>query len=229
MTGSEARAAVRAAGPLPDDEIARRVVAGEIDLFEVLMRRHNPRVYRAIRGILRSEAEVEDAMQQAYLHAYAHLGEFRGDSTFSTWLLRIAVNEGLGRLRGRDRLVLLDDLSAPPEEEASGRESPEDRAAAREAMGMLEKAIDRLPLALRTVYLLREVDGLSTGDAADVLGISPEAVKVRLHRARLALRDLVAAEVGQGAAGAFPFLAPRCDRVVAAVLAEIGAGPRRAS
>ncbi len=206
---------------LPDSEIVPRVVAGEVALFEVLMRRHNPRVYRAIRSILRDEAEVEDAMQQAYLQAYSHLSEFQGASSFATWLVRIAMNEALARLRRRERLVPMDELPESADDGAERPGSPEDGAAAREAMTLLEKAIDRLPVHYRTVYMLREVEQMSTAEAARALDLSEEAVKIRLHRARLALRDLLAEEIGQTAPTAFPFLAPRCDRVVAGVLAAI--------
>jgi RNA polymerase sigma-70 factor (ECF subfamily) len=211
-----------------DEEIVRRVVAGETALFEVLMRRHNPRVYRAIRAILRDEAEAEDAMQQAYLHAYAGLRAFEGASAFSTWLVRIAMNEALGRVRKSARLLHVEDLP----EEAEGdhvttpRENPEERAEAREAVRILERTIDRLPLPYRTVIMLRDVQQLTTEEAAEALGISGDAVKVRLHRARLVLRERVAETLGRGAAEAFPFLAPRCDRVVAGVMAAIAAGAR---
>ncbi|ACL63851.1 RNA polymerase, sigma-24 subunit, ECF subfamily [Anaeromyxobacter dehalogenans 2CP-1] len=209
-----------------DDEVVARVLEGDVALFEVLMRRHNPRLYRAIRSVLRDEAEVEDAMQQAYLQAYAHLGDFQGQAAFSTWLVRIGVNEALMRLRGRGRLVL---AAEPPEGGRVGEEehvadpSPEDQAATHEARALLEQAVDRLPLHLRTVYVLREIEQLSTAEVAAALELGEEAVKVRLHRARLALRELIAARVGQSAPKAFGFLAPRCDRVVAAVLAAIPA------
>jgi RNA polymerase sigma-70 factor (ECF subfamily) len=207
-----------------DGEVVARVLEGDVALFEVLMRRHNTRLYPAIRSVLRDEAEVEDAMQQAYLQAYAHLGDFQGQAAFSTWLVRIGVNEALMRLRGRGRLVLVEE---PPEGGAAGEEervadpSPEDEAATHEARALLEQAVDRLPLHLRTVYVLREIEQLSTSEVAAALDLGEEAVKVRLHRARLALRELIAERVGKGAPEAFGFLAPRCDRVVAAVLAAI--------
>lgn len=225
VAGSEV---VRREALTPDAEIVARVTAGDRALFEVLMRRHNPRVYRTIRSILRDEAEVEDAMQQSYLLAYAHLAEFAGASSFATWLTRIAVNEAIGRLRRRGRLVR---LAAGNEEEeramrTSSMDTPEDGAATREAVRILERAIDRLPLPYRTVIVLRDLEQLSTADAASALGITDEAVRIRLHRARLALRDAYADEVSRGAAEAFPFHAPRCDRVVAAVMAALaGAGP----
>jgi RNA polymerase sigma-70 factor (ECF subfamily) len=207
---------------LPDEEIVRRVRAGEVALFEVLMRRHNPLVYRAIRGILRDEAEVEDAMQQAYLNAFVNLGDFAGAAAFSTWLVRIALNEALACLRRGARLEVVAEV---PENAEALMEcppgNPEDRAAAREAIHLLEAAVDRLPPAYRSVFMLREVQQLSTAEAADSLGLSEENVKVRLHRARLALKDALLAEVGPSAAAAFPFLAPRCNRVVASVMARI--------
>lgn len=211
------------AGGATDEEIVRRVVEGERALFEVLMRRHNPAVYRAVRSVLRDEGEVEDAMQQAYLRAYLHLADFEGASAFSTWLVRIALNEALARVRGRGRLVPVEALPEEPDGPAApvSPANPEDRAAAREAMALLEKAIDRLPLRYRTVYVLREVQGMSTADAARALDLTEDLVKVRLHRARVALRDLLAAALREQAPEAFPFLAPRCDRVVAGVLAAL--------
>ena len=224
MTRETRGASAGASGPAmgaaaSDAEIVRRVRAGEVALFEVLMRRHNPRIYRAARSVLRDEAEVEDAMQQAYLQAYLHLGEFQGKSSFSTWLVRITLNEALGRLRRRERLVSLEDL--PDRADGDATADLEDTVAAREAMTLLQNAIDRLPVHHRTVYVLREVDELSTEETAQALDVSEDVVKVRLHRARLALRDLLAEEAGLGAKSAYPFLAPRCDSVVAAVMAGI--------
>jgi RNA polymerase sigma-70 factor (ECF subfamily) len=207
---------------LTDAEVVRRVLAGERELFEVLMRRHDARVYRAVRAILRDEDEAEDAMQAAWLHAYQHLGGFAGAAAFSTWLVRIAVNEALGRLRRRSRLVPLPD---PGEEEPMQErpQDPEERAAAREAVQLLERAVDRLPAPYRTVFVLREVEQLSTREAAEALGIGEEALKVRLHRARAMLRRSLGDEVARAAPEAFPFLAPRCNRIVARVMDAIAA------
>lgn len=208
------------AAAVPDAELVERVRRGEPELFELLIRRYNPRVYRAIRGLLRDEAEIEDAMQQTYLLAYARLAEFAGEASFSTWLTRIAVNEALGRLRRHERA---ERVGPTGDEDAEGAdESPEDRAAAREAMGFLHRAIDRLSSAHRVVFVLRDVEELSTAETADVLGISHDLVKVRLHRARHALRHVLAEAAGRALAEAFPFLAPRCDRIVAAVMPHIG-------
>ena len=205
---------------LDDAEIVRRVVGGDVAVFEILMRRHNPRVYRTIRAIIRDETEVEDAMQQTYLLAYTHLGSFAGASSFATWITRIAVNEALGRRRKNARVVSLHG-SDPEDSTMASRPSPEDEAAHQESVRILERAIDRLPQGHRLVVMLRDVEQLSTAEVASALGTTEEAVRIRLHRARRALRDAWAEEVDEGVGAAFPFHAPRCDRVVAAVMAAL--------
>lgn len=204
---------------LSDAGVVRRVLGGEPALFEVLMRRHNQRVYRAVRSVLRDETECEDAVQQAWLDAYAHLGQFQGTAAFSTWLIRIALNEALVRVRQRPR----PSLAERGEENlmGTGPQDPETRAADREIGRMVEEAVDALPEGYRRVFMLREVDGMSTADTALSLGVSEEVVKVRLHRARLALRDLLYARAGPSAQSAFAFLGARCDRMVANVLERI--------
>ncbi|WP_373048844.1 RNA polymerase sigma factor [Vulgatibacter sp.] len=214
--------AARAAIPGPDDEtIVRRVLAGEVDLFEILMRRHNQRIYRAVRSILRDENEVEEVMQQAYVSAFEHLAQFQGSARLSTWLTRIAVHEAFGWLRKGRRLVAID---GGAEMEPAQGASPEQRAADREMVGWLEAAIDELPEGYRTVFVLREVEALSTAEAAEALELSEDAVKQRLHRAKAMLREQLAARMEANASGAFLFEAPRCNRVVAGVLARIHAG-----
>lgn len=208
-----------------DEEIVARVVAGERALFELLMRRHNRRVYRAVRAIVRDEAESEDAMQAAYLAAFSHLADFRGGAAFATWLTRIAVNEALGRLRKRANLVLVDDEPEGGEPPGGGPPDPEHRAAARELIAALEIAMDRLPAGYRAIFMLREVEGLSTADAAASLGIGEELAKVRLLRARRALRGELTTMLGKDAPTAFAFDAVRCDRVVKAVMARLLSGP----
>ena len=228
MNPDRAETAPLLAGQPSDEEIARRVLAGETALFEVVMRRHNQRVYRAIRAILRDEAEVEDAMQQAYLSAYLHLAEFEGSSRLSTWLVRIAVNEALGRLRRDRRLVALSDALEGTEMIQAPPESPEDTAERRELTAILERAVDGLPELYRTVFVLREVEGLSTADAADALGTNEDVVKTRLHRARALLHERLASLADSRTADLFPFHAPRCNRVVAAVMEAIARGAAHA-
>jgi RNA polymerase sigma-70 factor (ECF subfamily) len=212
---------------LTDGDVVRRVLAGEVELFEVLVRRHDGRAYRAARSILRDETEAEDAVQAAWLHAYQHLREFAGAAAFSTWLVRIAVNEALGRLRRRVRLTPLPD---PDDDEGANMDrrpdAPEDRAAAREAVRLLERAVDGLAPAYRTVFVLREVEQLSTRETAEALAIGEEAVKVRLHRARAMLRRALGEQVARAAPEAFPFLAPRCNRMAERVMEAIAGLPR---
>ncbi|QSQ22655.1 RNA polymerase sigma factor [Pyxidicoccus parkwayensis] len=215
--------------PASDEEIALRVRAGETALFEVLMRRHNQRVYRAVRSFLQDEAEVEDVMQQAYVQAFTHLSQFEGSSRFSTWLVRIAVNEALQRLKQRGRLVALDGgAHGTPEEDMKLLErneaDPERRAFGRELARLLEVTLDELPDIYRTVFMLREVEKLSTAECAEALSVSEEVVKTRLHRAKALVRQGMESRLDGQFEEAFTFQAPRCDRVVAAVLARIGVG-----
>jgi len=213
---------------LSDGEVVRRVVAGETALFEVLVRRHDQRVYRTARSILRDEDEAEDAMQQAWIQAYLHLGEFQGVAAFSTWIVRIAANEALQRLRRRGRLAPVEEVLEEDMMDRRG-EGPEERAAAREAARLVEREVDKLPEHYRTVFVLRDVDGLSTAETAEALGIGEEAAKVRLHRARGMLRSALSDVVGRAAPEAFQFLAPRCNRMVDAVMAAIARLPKGAA
>lgn len=198
---------------LSDDELVCRVRAGDAALFGAIMRRHNPRLYRVARAIVRDDAEAEDVLQQAYLSAYLHLGQFAGAARFSTWLTRIVVNEASARLRRRRAHARVEEVQA-----ASEAPTPEAQAMDREMIRALEAAIDGLPEIYRTVLVLREVEGASTAETAAVLDISEETVKVRLHRARALLDKVLYARLGE----AFGFQGARCDRVVAAVLARLG-------
>lgn len=213
---------------LSDEQVVERVLGGEVAMFELLMRRHNPRVYRTVRAILGEEAEVEDAMQQAYVSAYTHLGQFAGRARFSTWLTRIAVHEAIGRARRRGTRMETNFARDDGREDEDARlaasdPSPEHRAFSAELRSLLEHAIDALPPGYREVFVLREVEGLSTSEAAESLELTDEAVKTRLHRARALLKDELLAKTGGVAAEAFQFHAPRCDRVVGAVMGELGA------
>ncbi len=204
---------------LSDSEIVRRVRAGDLASFEILMRRHNQRIYRAARAILRDETEVEDVMQQAYINAFTHLHQFEERSRFSTWLTRIAVNEAIGR---RQRMHQATPATGNEVATATSTQpTPEHLAYAGELQRLLEEAVDGLPDAYRTVFMLRDIEGLSTSETGEALELGDEAVKTRLHRARAMLRGAVASRIGGAAASAFRFHAPRCDRVVAAVLSRI--------
>ena len=201
--------------PLTDAEIVRRVVDGDTALFEILVRRYNQRVYRAVRAVLRGDEDVEDVMQQAYLSAFAHLGQFAERAQFSTWLIRIAVNEALARLRKRGRVEW-----EIPEMESSAP-SPEQQAQTSQIRAIVEEELDALPATYRTVLVLRDVEGLSTAEAASALEVSEDVVKTRLHRARAMVRDGLARRAGQSLQDVYSFGNARCDRVTAAVMARV--------
>jgi RNA polymerase sigma-70 factor, ECF subfamily len=209
---------------LTDEQIVVRVVAGQTALFEVLMRRHNERVYRAARSIVKDESEAEDVMQQAYVNAYSHLRQFDGRSRFSTWLTRIAIHEALARARRRGRYIDMD-LEQPSTLTLATAIAipldPERLAFSRELGGLMESAIDRLPDGAREVFILRMVEGMDTEEVAVALNVSEAVVKTRLSRARAVLRRELSAQTEAAAANTFRFLRPRCDRVVAAVLVRI--------
>jgi RNA polymerase sigma-70 factor (ECF subfamily) len=224
--------AAAAPSSLTDAEIVARIRAGDRALFEILMRRHNQRIYRAARAVVKDEDEVEDVMQQAYINAYMHLDQFEDRSQFSTWLIRITLNEAFGRRRKRQAESMsrvpsdiAEDPGAFMETITSSQPDPERQAYAQELHRMLEQAVDTLPETYRTVFMLRDIEGLSTSETGEGLGLGEEAVKTRLHRARAMIRRAVTARIGDVAAGAFQFQAPRCDRVVEAVLAGIAQEP----
>jgi RNA polymerase sigma-70 factor (ECF subfamily) len=207
----------------PDGELIHEVLAGNTAVFELLMRRYNERLYRAARSIVRDDLEAEDVLQQAYVNAFTHLRQFNGTALFSTWLTRITINEALARVRRRGRYEVFDGDSpiADPFMLQNRVDNPERQAFARELRLLLEWAIDALPNGMREVFVLREVEGLSTAEAADCLGISDDVVKTRLSRGRAMLRRLLMERTGATAAEAFRFYRPRCDRIVAGVLARI--------
>jgi RNA polymerase sigma-70 factor (ECF subfamily) len=218
--------AVPIPGELPDDEIVRRVVAGERELFELLLRRYNQRIYRAVRAILRNRDDAEDVMQQAYVNAYRHLGQFEGRSGFATWLTKIAMREAAARNRKTLSLLhvvpelqgesTMNDFPEPSPD-------PEARAVAADLMQHVEAEVAALPEHYRSVLLLREVEGLSTEETAECLELSVDVVKTRLHRARTMLRDALYRRAGVGIQTIFTFGSSRCDRVVARVMDEIRA------
>src|SRR5262245_11560169 len=168
-------------GEQADDEVIRQVLDGNTAMFELLMRRYNERVYRAARSIVRDEQEAEDVMQQAYVNAFMHLRQFNGTAQFSTWLTRIAINESLARVRRRGRYETLDgeasELSnVEPFMFRKPSENPERAAFSRELRALLEEAIDTLPDGMREVFVLRDVEGLSTSEAAECLRVSEDVV-----------------------------------------------------
>jgi RNA polymerase sigma-70 factor (ECF subfamily) len=225
---------IGAGAPLADEELVDRVRAGDTASFEVLMRRHNQRVYRVARAVLRGNRDAEDVMQQAYVNAFKTIGQFEGRATFSTWLTRIVLHEALRRRR-RERAdaVTLDSEPQRIERLPSTTPDPEHQAYTGELRALLERAIDSLPEAYRLVFMLREVEGLSTSETAASLELGNEAVKTRLHRARAMLRRELMQRAGGATAQAFQFHLSRCDVVVRGALSRIaltfdGAAPPNA-
>ncbi len=206
------------AAEIADEEIVRRVVAGERELFELLLRRYNQRIYRAVRAVLRNPDDTEDVMQQAYISAYRYLHQFEGRSGFATWMTKIALREASARNKKNGlRLQVNDTMNDFPEPSPD----PEARAVAADLMQHVEAEVALLPETYRSVLLLREVEGLSTEETAACLEVSVDVVKTRLHRARTMLRDALYRRAGVGLQSIFTFGAQRCDRVVARVMDEI--------
>lgn len=213
--------------PLSDDDLLSRILAGEHDLFELVMRRHNQRLYRVARAIVGDDAEIEDILQQAYLNAFAHLRQFEARARLSTWLTRIVINEACARQKKRRQFAVSVPADASQgaayslaEQVESTLPSPEHQAYAGELSRELERAVDELPEQYRVVFMLRDVEGMSTAETGTALDLGDEAVKTRLHRARAMLRRAVAERVGHSVAP-FNFHASRCDRVVAVVMGRL--------
>lgn len=217
------------AAPL-DAELAAQVAAKDHGAFETLMRRHNGRLFRVARAILKDDRDAEDALQDAYLDAYRHIGDFRGDSELSTWLTRIVVNQSLMRLRRqrKDRVIVPFQTgesrdSDQPEVEMPDKhaEAPSDAASRAEVRRLLERRIDELPLSFRTVFIMRDVEELTVQETADCLSIPPATVRTRLFRARALLRAALARDMDSATIDVFGFAGARCDRIVAGVLARL--------
>jgi len=198
--------------------------------IRTIMQSNNRRLYRLARGILRNDSEAEDVVQETYVRAFTHLDQFRGESSLATWLSRIAINEALGRLRGERPGV---ELSSLPEGALEAQIiqfplaaalDPEKTMAQREIQHVVERAIDELPEPFRLVFITRVIEGMNVEETAEILGLKPETVKTRLHRARTMLRDNVEKKIGPVVMEAFPFAGKRCERLTEAVLKRLGIG-----
>jgi RNA polymerase sigma-70 factor (ECF subfamily) len=199
--------------------------------FRLIMQRHNRRLYRVARSILGDDSEAEDTVQEAYVRAFAHLGEFRGDARLSTWLTRIVINEALGRQRQRRPTVDLKDIDRINDQGearvivlpvARQDGDPEAAAARAEVRRLLERAVDGLPEPFRVVFVLRDIEEMSVEETAAQLGLRPETIKTRLHRARRLLRQSLDRTLASALAEAFPFAGTRCNRIAEAVLQRLG-------
>lgn len=215
-----------------DDGLVRRIATRDQQAFETLMRRHNGRLFRVARAILKDDAEAEDALQDAYLDAYLHVGRFRGEARVSTWLTRIVINQALMRLRKHKRehvVVPFGDGRADRSDEAEDdvpdeqSESPPAAALRAEIRRALERRIDELPTAFRTVFVMREVEDMTVQETAECLSIPAATVRTRLFRARGLLRVALARDMDLATIDVFGFAGERCDRIVADVLSRVRA------
>ena len=215
---------------LGDAELAALARQGDGAAFRAIMQRHNRRLYRVARAVLHDDGEAEDVVQESYVRAFAALADFRGDSSLATWLTRIALNEALGRLRRRRPTVDIETFASTTRSDArvipfplmSPDMDPEQSAARQDVRRLLERAIDALPEPFRVVFVLRDVEELSIEETAAQLGLRPETVKTRLHRARRQLREALDAELASALTDAFPFAGARCARITDAVLKRLG-------
>ncbi len=225
LAAAHGRAWAEAWAGTPDEELAARIRRGDTALYEVLMRRYNQRLYRVARAIVRNDAEAEDVVQQAFVNAYRHFDQFAQKAKLSTWMTKIAVYEALARVRKRERAaVTAFDESAEETMKASVASSPLDperQALTAELRVLLEQAIDGLPERYRSVFVLREVEGLTTAEAADCLDITEENVKTRLHRAKAMLRDTLYTRAGVAGPSVFELHLSRCDRIVETVIERL--------
>jgi RNA polymerase sigma-70 factor (ECF subfamily) len=225
--GAQLRTADRTSS---EDELLRLARQRNEAAIRELIRRNNQRLFRAARAVLRNDAEAEDVVQATYVKAFTKLDTFEGKAAFSTWLTRIALNEALGRRRSRKPTADLEDIETA---QAGGAElipfpgaapplSPEAATGSHEMQRMLAELVDALPEPFRIVFVLREVEDMSTDEVAADLGIKPATVKTRLFRARRLLREAVEARFAQGFTALYPFDGWRCTRMADRVVAELG-------
>jgi RNA polymerase sigma-70 factor, ECF subfamily len=217
---------------IDDAALAARVLEGDSAAFELVMRRHNRRLYRVARAMLRDSAEAEDALQDAYLAAFQAMGNYRGEASLATWLSRVVVNQCLGRLRRqarRDNIVPMVSMEGAEEQEHAAMPSesfdaPEQAFARAELRAVLERKLDELPEAFRTVFMLRCVEELSVEETAQILNIPEATVRTRQFRARGMLRASLAQDIDGAEREIFSFDGERCDRIVATVLRRLAGG-----
>jgi RNA polymerase sigma-70 factor (ECF subfamily) len=210
-----------------DGALLERARRRDEQAFRLIMQRNNRRLYRIARGILRNDSEAEDVVQETYFRAFAHLDDFRGESSLATWLARIAFNEALGRLRQRRPTVDWTTLENTQSESQviafplQHQVDPERSMAQRQMQKFVEQAIDDLPEDFRIVLVTRTIEGMSVEETARLLDLRPETVKTRLHRARRLLREALDKQADSVLTDAFPFGAGRCDRMTERVLARL--------
>ncbi|WKD84690.1 ECF RNA polymerase sigma-E factor [Polaribacter huanghezhanensis] len=205
-----------------ETEVIKRILGGEKELYEILVRRNNQKLYRAIRSYLKEEVEIEDIMQNSYLKAFTKLYQFKLESSFSTWLIRIGINESLARLKEKGKLYHLNQqsdnlkstiiLEIPDNKQLN----PQDKMIRNEAKQLLENAIENLDLKYKAVYILREVEEMSLKEIAVVLDLTVANVKIRLYRSKEMLKNKLYEVTNDKNIFAFGF--SRCDSITESVM-----------
>ncbi|MBX5160707.1 RNA polymerase sigma factor [Rhizobium sp. NZLR8] len=216
-----------------DADLVPLAKIGDEPAIRTIIQRHNQRLFRTARAIIRNDAEAEDVVQAAYIKAFTNLAAFRADAQFSTWLTRIAINEALGRVRRRKNTARLEEIdmqtTSPGGEvlqfpSSLSATDPETELSRSQARHLLEHAVDELPDDFRAVFVLRDVEGMSTDEAASYLGIRPETAKTRLHRARKMMRQSIEKRLSGAFSALFPFNGARCAFMADRVIAALGSG-----
>jgi RNA polymerase sigma-70 factor, ECF subfamily len=231
-----AQQTVKQLSPTVSDDTAhvQRALARDLGAFRMIMQKNNRRLYRIARTILRNETDAEDAVQDAYVSAFANLASYRGESTLATWPSRIVMNEALGRLRRKRRTVDLAALQHQRNEAeiiqfplSTPNDDPERTMAQRQILQLVEQATDNLPEAFRLVFVTRVIEGMSVEETSELLGIKPDTIKTRLHRARQLVRDQLEREIGPVLKDAFPFDGRRCMHMTEVVMKRLGFADNR--
>jgi RNA polymerase sigma-70 factor (ECF subfamily) len=202
-----------AVAELDDRDVIARVLAGDRAAFEILVRRHNQRMFRAARAITRTDVDAEDVLQQAWFGVYRNLAQFRGDASFPTWATRIAVNEAIALTRKRPMVAEV--------VETVSEVAPDADLARAQVGALLEHCLANIPQGNREVMVLRDILELDTAETAACLGLTEEAVRVRLHRARAAIAAAVTEQLADHAREIYSFDGARCDRMTAHVMRNV--------
>ncbi len=215
---------------LDDIELVALARGGDAFAIRAIIKRHNQRLFRAARAILRNDGDAEDVVQASYVKAFTHLDSFRGDAQLSTWLTRIALNEALGRVRRQRPMAGIEQIDIDTNRNGGqviafpsiqAPLDPETEMSRMEVRQILERAVDDLPTAFRAVFMLRDVEGMSIEEAALHLAIKPETVKTRLHRARRLLRAAIEEQMSGAFTTLFPFDGARCVSMADRVLQQL--------
>lgn len=207
---------------ITEREVIKRILSGEKELYEILVRRNNQKLYRIIRSYMKDEAEIEDVMQNTYIKAFTHLYQFKLEATFSTWLIRIGINESLARLKEKEKFYFLNTQSTNLKDFTfleipdNKQLNPQDKMIRNEAKQLLENAIDHLETKYKTVYIMKEVEEMSLKEVSIALDLTIANVKVRLHRSKEMLREKLL-EVANDK-NIFEFGFSRCDRITENVM-----------